>query len=198
MAVTRSSSFLRQCVDLAELGIGLQCDGLNCVGEEATSLSLEELQHQVCVEDSDCEPEHTKMTCSGGRCDCPAYTALNMTSCACQQTSLCLSSPVSSEAGPQPPCSEHNGRRCNDTYCSCLSDPGFASLLVDPTSLFCVLPAGPDDLLLGGGANSIGLAVLGALIGFLGVVVLAIVIVATYKNCVCERVRININKTCLK
>lgn len=187
-AVTRVTSFLRQCVDLAELGIGLQCDGLHCVGEEAASLSLEELQHQACDEDSDCDPEHTKMTCSEGRCDCPAYTALNMSSCSCQQTSMCRASPLTTEAETQPPCSEHNGRRCNDTYCSCLQDPGFSSLLVDPTSLFCVLPASPEELALGGGANSIGLAVLGALIGFLGVVLIAIFIVATYKNCICERV----------
>ena len=195
-AVTRVTSFLRQCVDLAELGIGLQCDGLNCLGEEAASLSLEELQHQACDEDSHCDPEHTKMVCSQGRCDCPPYTALNMSSCSCQQTSMCRASPLASEAETQPPeCSEHNGRRCNDTYCSCLDDPGFKSLLVDPTSLFCVLPASPEELALGGGAQSIGLAVLGALIGFLGVVLIAIFIVATYKNCICERVRnVNVNE----
>ena len=109
---------------------------------------------------------------------------------------MCRASPLSSEAETQPPeCSEHNGRRCNDTYCSCLNDPGFKSLLVDPTSLFCVLPASPEELALGGGANSIGLAVLGALIGFLGVVLIAIFIVATYKNCICERVRnVNVNE----
>lgn len=186
-AVTRVTSFLRQCVDLAELGIGLQCDGLHCLGEEAASLSLEELQHQACDEDRDCDPEHTKMTCSEGRCDCPAYTALNMSSCSCQQTSMCRASPLTPEDEIEPPCSEHNGRRCNDTYCSCLNDPEFKFLLVDPTSLFCVLPASPEELALGGGANSIGLAVLGALIGFLGVVIIAILIVATYKNCICER-----------
>ena len=61
---------------------------------------------------------------------------------------------------------------------------------VDPTSLFCVLPASPEELsLLAAGANSLGLAVLGALIGFLAVVLIAITIVATYKNCICERVR---------
>ena len=42
---------------------------------------------------------------------------------------------------------------------------------------------------MGAGGNSIGMAVLGALIGFLVVVLLAIFIVATYKKCVCERVR---------
>ena len=61
---------------------------------------------------------------------------------------------------------------------------------MDPTSLFCVLPASPEELsLLAAGANSLGLAVLGALIGFLAVVLIAITIVATYKNCICERVR---------
>ena len=89
-------------------------------------------------------------------------------------------------------CTEHNGRRCEDPYCSCFSSPDFRSLLVDPTSLFCVLPAGPEDLLLGAGANSIGLAVLGALIGFLAVVLVAVFIVASYKNCVCERVNCSV------
>lgn len=188
LSVFHVNSFLTQCVDLAGLGIGLQCDGLNCVGEEDVSLSLEQLQRQECVEDADCSPDHTQMTCTRGRCDCPPYTALNLTSCSCQQASLCLTPAlISSETDNMTECTEHNGRRCEDPYCSCFSSPDFRSLLVDPTSLFCVLPAGPEDLLLGAGANSIGLAVLGALIGFLAVVLVAVFIVATYKNCVCER-----------
>ena len=68
---------------------------------------------------------------------------------------------------------------------------------VDPTSLFCVLPASPEELsLLAAGANSLGLAVLGALIGFLAVVLIAITIVATYKNCICERVRYTFTLYC--
>ena len=189
LSVFHVNSFLTQCVDLAGLGIGLQCDGLNCVGEEDVSLSLEQLQRQECVEDADCSPDHTQMKCTRGRCDCPPYTALNLTSCSCQQASLCLTPAlISSETDNMTECTEHNGRRCEDPYCSCFSSPDFRSLLVDPTSLFCVLPAGPEDLLLGAGANSIGLAVLGALIGFLAVVLVAVFIVATYKNCVCERV----------
>ena len=81
--------FLAQCVDLAWLGIGLQCRGLSCAGEEGAGLSLEQLQRAVCGREEDCAPEHTGMTCVRGRCDCPPYSALNLTSCACQQSALC-------------------------------------------------------------------------------------------------------------
>ena len=81
--------FLAQCVDLAWLGIGLQCRGLSCAGEEGAGLSLEQLQRAACRRAEDCAPEHTGMTCVRGRCDCPPYSALNLTSCACQQSALC-------------------------------------------------------------------------------------------------------------
>ena len=81
--------FLAQCVDLAWLGIGLQCRGLSCAGEEGAGLSLEQLQRAACGRAEDCAPEHTGMTCVRGRCDCPPYSALNLTSCACQQSALC-------------------------------------------------------------------------------------------------------------
>ena len=48
-------------------------------------------------------------------------------------------------------------------------------------------PGRAEDLARAG-ANSIGIAVLGALLGFLSVVILAVLIVTTYKHCVCERV----------
>lgn len=178
--------FLSQCVQLAELGVGLQCSGLLCEGEEGRDLSLEVLQHQQCQEDADCLQELTGLTCSTGRCDCPRYTAFNLSSCACQETASCHY-PVVDGLRNKTGCSEHNGRKCQDPYCSCYSSPDYTNLLIDPTSLFCVLPAGPSDLARGGGANSIGLAVLGALLGFLSVVILAVFIVAMYKHCVCER-----------
>ena len=89
--VSDVNRFLTQCVDLAMLGIGLQCQGLDCVGEEASSLSLEELQRQECVTTDDCVPEHTGMVCTRSRCDCPPYTALNMSSCSCKAASQCHS-----------------------------------------------------------------------------------------------------------
>ena len=180
-------SLVRQCLHLAELGGGLQCNGLLCEGEEGREVSLELLQHQHCSSHQDCDGEVTGLTCTEGRCDCPHYTAFNLTSCSCQQTSSChypLVDGVRNKTG----CTEHNGRRCYDSYCSCYSSPDYQNLLLDPTSLFCVLPAGPEDLARGGGANSIGIAVLGALLGFLSVVILAVFIVATYKHCVCARV----------
>ena len=184
----KEPSFLSQCVQLAELGVGLQCEGLLCEGEEGRDLSLELLQHQHCREDADCLHEVTGLTCSKDRhlCDCPHYSAFNLSSCSCQETAGChypLVEGVRNKTG----CTEHNGRRCYDSYCSCYSSTDYADLLLDPTSLFCVLPAGPEDLARAGG-GAIGLAVLGALLGFLSVVIIAVFIVAMYKHCVCERV----------
>ena len=176
------AGFLSQCVHQA----GLQCSGLLCQGEDGRDLSLELLQHQHCRDDADCLQEATGLKCSRGRCDCPHYTAFNVSSCSCQDTASChypLVHGVRNKTG----CTEHNGRRCQDPYCSCYSSTDYSDLLLDPTSLFCVLPAGPEDLARGG-ATSIGLAVLGALLGFLSVVILAVLIVAMYKHCVCERV----------
>ena len=176
------AGFLSQCVHQA----GLQCSGLLCQGEDGRDLSLELLQHQQCRDDADCLQEATGLKCSRGRCDCPHYTAFNVSSCSCQDTASChypLVHGVRNKTG----CTEHNGRRCQDPYCSCYSSTDYSDLLLDPTSLFCVLPAGPEDLARGG-ATSIGLAVLGALLGFLSVVILAVLIVAMYKHCVCERV----------
>ena len=184
----KEPSFLSQCVQLAELGVGLQCEGLLCEGEEGRDLSLELLQHQHCREDADCLHEVTGLTCSKDRhlCDCPHYSAFNLSSCSCQETAGChypLVEGVRNKTG----CTEHNGRRCYDSYCSCYSSTDYSDLLLDPTSLFCVLPAGPEDLARAGG-GAIGLAVLGALLGFLSVVIIAVFIVAMYKHCVCERV----------
>ena len=183
----KGPGFLSQCVQQAELGEGLQCEGLLCEGEEGRDLSLELLQHQQCSDDTDCLQEVTGLTCYRGRCDCPRYSAFNLTSCACQDTASCYYQLVDGRRN-KTGCTEHNGRKCHDPYCSCYSSPDYTNLLIDPTSLFCVLPAGPEDLARGGGADSIGLAVLGTLLGFLSIVILAVFIVATYKHCVCERV----------
>ena len=181
-------SLVRQCLHLADLGGGLQCTGLLCEGEEGREVSLELLQHQHCSSDLECHTELTGLTCREGRCDCPHYMAFNLTSCSCQETASCHYPVVGGGQRNKSGCTEHNGRKCYDSYCSCYSSPDYQNLLLDPTSLFCVLPAGPEDLARGSGANSIGIAVLGALLGFLSVVILAVIIVATYKHCVCERV----------
>jgi len=174
-------SFLSMCVELAKLGVGLQCSGSTCRGEEGATLSLHELQRVQCAEDNDCRIKDTSMQCVQGRCDCPFYHAFNVSSCSCQPAAFC---PPELED-----CTEHNGRRCEDNYCSCFSSPNFSSLLVDPSSLFCVLPGGEDSLVLHGssGASSLGLAVLGALLGFVCVVVVAVLVVMAYKHCVCEK-----------
>jgi len=183
-AQSSSLSFLSQCIDLANLGIGLQCVGTVCKGEEGTNLNLEQVQMVECVEDKDCRTENTGMECVHGRCDCPPYQALNLTSCSCQGTAQC---PLERREGEEE-CTEHNGRKCEDKYCSCYSSTDYSTLLVDPSSLFCMLPG--DRIAMtarGSGAGSLGLAVLGALLGFVSVVVGAVLVVMVYKHCVCQK-----------
>jgi len=182
-----SSSFISQCVDLANLGIGLQCSGTVCKGEEETSISLEQLQVVECEENTDCMADHTQMECVKGRCACPHYFAFNVTSCSCQLAAQC--SQEKEEQEEEEECVEHNGRKCEDRYCSCYSSTDYTSLLVDPSSLFCVLPTDQPYTLVprGAGAGSLGLAVLGALLGFVSVVLLAVLIVVAYKHCTCEK-----------
>jgi len=180
-----SPSFLSQCIDLADLGIGLQCVGRVCKGEEGSSLNLNEVQMVECEKDTDCRTETTGMECVLGRCDCPPYQAFNLTSCSCQGTAQC---PDGREEGEEEECTEHNGRKCEDRYCSCYSSIDYSSLLVDPSSLFCLLPGDQVSLApRGSGAGSLGLAVLGALLGFVSVVVGAVVVVMLYKHCVCQK-----------
>lgn len=176
--------FLSQCVELASLGIGMQCEGTTCRGEEGNTLHLEQLQQVECVEDTDCRTEDTGMDCVKGRCDCPPYKAFNLTSCSCQATARC--SLESKEGGEE--CTEHNGRRCEDRYCSCYASTDYAALLVDPSSLFCLVPGEEVEVVTrGSGAGSLGLAVLGALLGFVSVVVGAVLVVMLYKHCVCQK-----------
>jgi len=181
-----SPSFLSQCIDLADLGIGLQCVGRVCRGEEGSSMNLNEVQMVECDEDTDCRTETTGMECVLGRCDCPPYQAFNLTSCSCQGTAQCPEE--LGEEGEE--CTEHNGRKCEDRYCSCYSSIDYSTLLVDPSSLFCLLPGDRISVApRGSGAGSLGLAVLGALLGFVSVVVGAVVVVMLYKHCVCQKVK---------
>jgi len=175
-----SPSFLAQCVALAELGYGLQCIGTMCKGEEGASMNLAQLQAVKCDSDSDCMPENTGMQCMQGRCDCPYLHALNLTTCSCQQAERCMQ---------EESCPQHNGRKCEDNYCSCYSSLDYSMLLLDPGSLFCLLPSETPYIVPSGssGAGSLGLAVLGALLGFICVVVGAVLVVVAYKNCVCEK-----------
>lgn len=181
-----SINFISQCIDLASLGIGLQCSGTVCKGEEGATLSLEQLQVVECEDNSDCRAEETGMECVKGRCDCPPLLAFNVTSCSCQQAARCMQE---EEEEKEESCPEHNGRKCEDRYCSCYSSIDYATLLVDPSSLFCLLPS--DQIYpvssRGSGAGSLGLAVLGALIGFVCVVAGAALVVFLYKNCVCQK-----------
>ena len=169
-----SPSFISQCIDLASLGIGLQCSGTVCKGEEGATISLEQLQKVECVENTDCRAEDTELECVKGRCDCPPYQAFNVTSCSCQRAAQC----AQEEEGEEEDCPQHNGRKCEDRYCSCYASTDYATLLVDPSSLFCVLPGDQLEIVArGSGAGSLGLAVLGALLGFVSVVVLAVLVV---------------------
>jgi len=148
-------SFLTQCIDLASLGIGLQCRGTVCKGEEGSSLNLEQVKKVECVRNSDCMTKYTGMQCVAGLCDCPPYQALNISSCSCQATAQCQDS-----SG----CTEHNGRKCWDSHCSCYSSIDYATLLVDPSTLFCLIPG--DNKEEGGevSALAVGLIVVAGLV----------------------------------
>ena len=177
-------SFISQCIDLASLGIGLQCSGTVCKGEEGATLSLEQLQVVECEENSDCRAEETGMECVKGRCDCPPLLAFNVTSCSCQKAARCMQEEEEEE---EENCPEHNGRKCEDRYCSCYSSTDYATLLVDPSSLFCLLPSDPSieprTETVGAGVTALG--VLG---GLVLLVILTVAGMVTYNSCVCEKV----------
>merc|ERR1719295_654352 len=98
-------------------------------GEE---ISLELLQEVSCKAEVDCSPKATGLTCVKGSCVCPFYQALNVSSCQCQEAAKC----------------EHE-------FCSCFPSLDFSFLLVDPASLFCVLPADPSDPVLAYGTEGL-------------------------------------------
>lgn len=163
---------------LAHCRQGLSCQGLSCRpvdgGEE---VSLELLQEVSCQEEGDCSPKETGLTCLKGSCVCPFYQALNVSSCECQEAAKCK------EKDECP--AQHNGRRCEDEFCSCFPSLDFSFLLVDPASLFCVLPADPSHPVLAYGTEGLTvLCVLGSLACLVLLVVLAMVL---HRNCVCEK-----------
>ena len=175
-----SPSFLTQCTDLASLGIGLQCRGAVCKGEEGNNLNLDQVQRVKCVTESDCMTEHTMMKCNDGLCECPPYQALNISSCSCQTTALCVDSDSD--------CTQHNGRQCQDSYCSCYGSVDYSTLLVDTATLFCLLP-GDQGSQSGGGVVGAGVAGLGVLAGVVLLIVLALAGIAACKACKWGKVR---------
>jgi len=179
-----SQNFLDLCLDLRSLGIGLQCHGLSCRGDEGLSVSLEELKRQSCSSELDCRPQDTGMQCLQGRCGCPPYQAYNLSSCSCQPSSMC---PPSSGG----PCPHHNGGLCADSLCSCYSSPTYSSLLVEPLSLFCVLPLSPEDLVAPTPlhqASSPGLTALSTIAGLLcAITILTVAFLAYRKYLLCEK-----------
>jgi hypothetical protein len=161
-------NFLVQCM------AGMSCQGLRCSAEEGgDDFSLELLQALHCQDDSDCSEENTGLQCVKGGCECPAYQALNVSACQCQPAALC----------EEKCAAQHNGRRCEDEYCSCYPSLDFTTLLVDPASLFCVLPA-TDPVLVYGTAGLTVLCVLGGLTCAVLLIVLGLVL---HRNCVCEK-----------
>lgn len=167
---SRPVAFLSSCRG------GLSCRGLQCraLRGGGGELSLERIQDVECGSDGDCLREETGLQCVKGGCRCPAFQALNVSTCGCEAAARC-------EAGG---CvGQHQGRRCEDSYCSCYSSPDFSTLLVDPTSLFCVLPAG-DPLLTYGTDGLVVLCVLGGLAVLVLLTVLGLVL---HSNCVCEK-----------
>jgi len=159
---------------LAQCRQGLSCHGLSCHPVEGgEEVSLELLQDVSCREEGDCRPKETGLTCVKGSCVCPFYQALNVSSCQCQEAAKC-------EDGCP---AQHNGRRCEDEFCSCFPSLDFALLLVDPASLFCVLPADPSHPVLAYEGLTV-LCVLGSLACLVLLLVLAMVL---HRNCVCEK-----------
>lgn len=176
-------NFISTCLDLKELGIGLQCDGLTCSGDDGSKIGVEELQTTSCSSDTDCRQEQTNLQCIKGRCQCPFRQALNLTSCACQRAAQC--------GMEEDRCSQHNGRKCEDDFCSCYSSPDYRTLLLDPSSLFCVLPSlivEELEVIVPSPSSNVGLSVLYTILGILCVVLVVVAGVAAHKNCVlCEK-----------
>jgi len=164
------ADFLAQCRQ------GLSCQGLRCQPVEGgEEVSLELLQEVSCEKEGDCSPKTTGLTCVKNSCVCPFYQALNVSSCRCQEAAKC-----------EHECpAQHNGRRCEDEFCSCFPSLDFSTLLVDPASLFCVLPADPSDPVLAYGTE--GLTVLCVLGGLACLVLLIVLAMVLHRNCVCEK-----------
>lgn len=179
-----NKDFLELCLDLKELGIGLQCQGLNCRGEEGRLMGLEQLQNLPCRQDQDCRGDQTSLVCVKGRCSCPVRQAMNLTSCACQPAAAC--------GLAEENCAQHNGRKCEDNYCSCFASPDYRTLLLDPTSLFCVLPGDLSSASLTTldtpTPSSLGLTVLCTIGGLVCAVLITLAAIVAYRNCViCEK-----------
>merc|ERR1719385_657667 len=89
-------------------------------GEE---ISLELLQEVSCEAEGDCSPKATGLTCVKGSCVCPFYQALNVSSCQCQEAAKC-----------EHECpAQHNGRRCENEFCSCFPSLDFSLLVLCST-----------------------------------------------------------------
>jgi len=166
----KGPAFLEHCV------AGMACQGLRCEPVAGgRHFSLELLQDLPCSEDASCRREETGLTCVKGSCVCPTYQAMNVSSCSCEVAARC-------EDGGE--CKgQHSGRRCADPYCTCLHSAGYASLLVDPSSLFCVLPHTGTPLEYG----TEGLTVLCVVGGLACIVLLVVLGMVLHKNCVCEK-----------
>lgn len=176
--------FISTCLDLKDRGTGLKCEGLTCSVDQGRKVGLEELQTSSCSADTECRQDQTNLHCIKGRCQCPMGQALNLTSCACQRAAQCGLGDNN--------CSQHNGRKCEDDYCSCFISPDYRTLLLDPSSLFCVLPSLVLEELAvivpPSSSSNVGLTVLYTILGLLCVVLVVVSGVAAHRNCViCEK-----------
>jgi hypothetical protein len=166
------------------------CTSYRCFAQSA-NLDLRTMDQLHCATDDDCLSSVTGLSCVKDKdlrssfCECPHFSAFNMSSCACQQAKLCLA--VVSEtratpllgvtAGDSSGC--YSGMACVDQKCSC---GDLRRTLFEPLGRFCVLPGGPGDVAGGDalGSDSTGRGFLIALCVIGSLVALAVLAIAAY------------------
>jgi len=175
----RPAEFLTQCQDLSQIKAELTCSKGHCTkAGAAAGLEVYALQRLQCSRDAECRSSATQMECHRGTCTCPPYFAFNITSCRCERSEVCGEE-------DDKPCYSHNNRKCEDKFCTCSkAGPNFSQMLLDPEFLFCVLPLKHKITTDGLGPGLILLCVLGALVT---AVLLTVLAVHLYRNCVCEK-----------
>lgn len=128
----RARGFLDSCLEFRREEGPFFCHQTKCNKQYGGQLDVSQLQGLTCSSSADCSPDVSGLGCSRGNCICPPFSAFNLTTCRCEMTGRC--------SRDEPGCHLHNGKQCRDQFCSCHPNNHFRDLLVDPATLFCVLP----------------------------------------------------------